>query len=97
MAKKIENMDTDEFVAHIEKLDEDEFLDVWTEYGAAVEESQKRLRLFSQEHQKRTRRAELVRQGFTKADLELLQSVEPEGVESSEAVNTPEDESEDNE
>ena len=98
MAKKLENMDDEEFASHIKKLDDDDFMDAWTEFGDKVRSDRERLLAFSREHQHRVRLEQLKNMGLTPADLELLQSLEPEAIESDEAVGEqPEDDTTDDE
>ncbi len=72
MAKKLENME------------DDEFMEAWTSLGERVQKDKERLREFSQEHQKRERLKQL---HLEPGDLELLQGVSPVGIESEEKVN----------
>ena len=85
-AKKIENMDVEELVSHVKTLDEDTFMEVWTEFGDKVAKDREKLLAFSKEHQHRVRIEQLKTMGLTPSDLELLQTLEPEGIESQEAV-----------
>lgn len=68
----------------LENMSEKELMEEWTKLGARVAEDRERLREFSQEHQKRERLKQL---HLTPADLELLQGVTPEAIESEEQVN----------
>jgi hypothetical protein len=76
VAKKLENME------------DDEFMEAWTSLGERVQKDRERLKEFSQEHQKRERLKML---NLQPGDLALLQGVSPEGIESAEAVMTGED------
>lgn len=67
------------------ELTDDELMDQWTALGKEVEEGKAKLREFSQEHQKRTRFAQL---NLQPGDLELVQEMAAEGIVSEEKVNT---------
>lgn len=68
---------------NIENMNDEELMSAWTALGEKVEENKKRLREFSQEHQKRERIKQL---NLEPGDLALLQGVSPEGIESQEKV-----------
>lgn len=68
----------------LENMNDEEFMDAWTALGERVQADRERLKEFSQEHQKRERLKQL---NLTPGDLELLQGVSPEGIESEEQVN----------
>lgn len=85
--KKIENMDEEEFLDHIKGLDDEAFMEAWDAYAKDLLVRRERNFVFSQEHKRRVRLQDLQRMGLTAADLELLQSVEPVGIESQESVN----------
>lgn len=68
----------------LENMSDDELMEAWTSLGEKVEADKQRLREFSQEYQKRCRLEQL---NLTPGDLELLQGVTPEGIESEEQVN----------
>ena len=68
----------------LENMEDDELMTEWTKLGEKVEADRARLREFSQEHQKRERLRQL---NLTPGDLELLQGVTAEGIESEEKVN----------
>lgn len=68
----------------VENMSDKELMDEWTKLGERVTADRERLLEFSQEHQKRERLKQL---NLTAADLELLQGVTPEAIESEEQVN----------
>jgi hypothetical protein len=68
----------------LENMDDDELMTEWTKLGEKVEADKARLREFSAEHQKRVRLEQL---NLAPGDLELLQGVSAEGIESEEKVN----------
>jgi hypothetical protein len=68
----------------LENMSDDELMEAWTSLGEKVEADKERLREFSQEHQKRVRLEQL---NLTPGDLELLQGMNPDGIESDEKVN----------
>jgi hypothetical protein len=69
----------------IAEMGDDELMAAWDATGEEATKLKERLKEFSQEHQKRERLKQL---NLSASDLELLQSVTPEGIESLEAVNT---------
>ena len=68
----------------LENMSDEELMESWTTLGEKVESDRARLREFSQEHQKRERLKQL---NLTPGDLELLQGVSAEGIESEEDAN----------
>lgn len=68
----------------LENMSDKELMDEWNKLGEKVQADRERLKEFSQEHQKRERLKQL---HLTPADLELLQGVTPEAIESEEQVN----------
>jgi hypothetical protein len=68
----------------LENMSDDELMEAWTSLGEKVEADKVKLREYSQEHQRRTRLQQL---NLTPGDLEMLQGMSPEGIESEEAVN----------
>lgn len=73
----------------LDAMSDDELMEAWGAVGEEVAAGKERLREFSQEHQRRTRKAQLAHlAGMSDEDLALLQEVRSEGVESEEAVNT---------
>jgi hypothetical protein len=71
-------------------LSDDDLMAEWTALGDEVQAMRERLNLFSEEHQRRTRKAQLAAQvgAVSDEDLALLQEIQAEGVESEEAVQT---------
>jgi len=67
------------------EMSDKELMREWTDFGKKVQKDKDRLREFSKEHQKRERLAQLK---LTPGDLELLQGVTLEGIESSEGVGS---------
>lgn len=81
MAKSLESArNKDQYLAD---LSDDDLMREWTALGDQVEKGRALLRLFSQEHQRRSRLAQL---NLEPGDLELLQSVSAQGIESAEQV-----------
>ena len=72
--------------SHFDGMDDETFMAEWTEFGAKVAEDRESLKAYSAEHQKRERLKAL---NITPADLELLQSVTPDQIVSSEEVGEP--------
>lgn len=70
-------------------MGDEEFMDSWTSVGQQAEDLKAQLREYSQEHQRRTRKAQLVAQmgDMSEQDLALLQEARAEGIESEEAVH----------
>lgn len=68
----------------LENMSDDELMEAWTALGEKVQSDRDRLREFSAEHQKRERLKQL---NLTPGDLELLQGVDPAGIESEEDAN----------
>lgn len=94
MAKKLENMDHEEFLAALAGLNDDDLMAEWTALGERVQSDRERLLAFSKEHQKRVRKAQLLRTmgAVTPEDAELMQEIVAAGIESEEAVMTNPDE-----
>jgi hypothetical protein len=69
---------------YLADLSDDDLMREWTAVGEQVERGKVLLRLFSQEHQKRSRLAQL---NLEPGDAELLQSAAARGIESEEKVN----------
>ena len=71
-------------------LDDDVFMDVWTQFGSEALAVRERLTEFNLEHQRRERKRSLARLGtMSEEDMALLQEIRAEGVESEAAVGTP--------
>lgn len=89
MPKKVENMTLEELEDHVAGLDDETLMEEWTEFGESVREVRPKLQAFSREHQRRERKAEMVRRlgPMTEEDLALLQEIGPVGIESEESVN----------
>lgn len=94
MAKKLENMDREEFDAALADLDDDALMEEWTALGTRVQEDRERLLAFSKEHQKRVRKEQMLRVlgGTSPEDAELLQEIIAAGIESEEAVMSGDEE-----
>lgn len=69
-------------------LSDDELMERWTDLGSEAMAIKDRLSAFSKEHQRREREAQLRKAvgDLSPEDLELLQTMEPTGVESEEQV-----------
>lgn len=67
----------------VQNMDDEEFMKEWTALGDRVQSDRERLKEFSAEHQKRVRLAQL---NLSRGDLELLQTVTPDMIESEEKV-----------
>jgi hypothetical protein len=80
----------------IASLSDDELMDEWTKTGDEAQALKVRLKEFSAEHQRRTRKAQLAHlANMSEEDMALLQEVRAEGLESKEAVGTPGNEGDD--
>lgn len=69
-------------------MSDKQLMSEWTKLGEQVEKDRARLREFSQEHQRRERLKQL---NLEPGDIELLQSMSPEAIETAEAVMTGEE------
>lgn len=78
----------------ISQMSDEDLMSEWTSLGEEVQAGKDRLREFSQEHQRRSRKAQLLAAMGTPSeeDLALLQEAVAEGIESQEGVMTGEDE-----
>lgn len=79
------DMDTD-----LKTLTDEDFMAQWTVLGDEVQAYKDRLSQFSQEHQRRERERQLRNAvgDLSPEDLALLQTMEPAGIESEEAVGS---------
>lgn len=75
-------------VEDLTQLSDDELMEKWTAVGNDASALRDRLSAFSKEHQRREREAQLRKAvgDLSPEDLELLQTMEPTGVESEEQV-----------
>ena len=85
MAKSLESARNKE--QHLRSLDDDAFMQEWQEVSDRAARDRELLVQYNEENQRRSRLAQLKRQmDLTPADLELLQEVVTEGIESAEKV-----------
>ena len=77
----------------ISQMSDDDLMAEWTALGDEVQAGKDRLREFSEEHQRRNRKAQLLAAMGTPSeeDLALLQEAVADGIESQEAVLTGEE------
>lgn len=71
----------------IEQMSDEQLMEEWTVLGSKVQDAQARLRAFSHEHQRRTRKQELVRaMQRAGATEDEAQAIVAAGLESEEAA-----------
>jgi hypothetical protein len=82
MAQSLESARNKE--QHLASLDDDALMKEWEEVGERAQRDRELLKMYSKEHQKRTRLAQL---NLEPGDAALLQEAAARGIESQEKVN----------